>query len=168
MEDMPYVDKKKNVYKYGEFFPMELSPHAYNNSYANFLFPKTKNEVEDYKLRWYDHFFKKYPITIDFSKILDNIKDTTDEILKEVIQCSSCPRGYRIVGQELDLAKKLNVPLSRQCPFCRIEEKVKIWVSQMKEIDRVCDKCEITFKTHYTKEEAPKIFCKDCYKREVY
>ncbi|MBU0612303.1 hypothetical protein KKB58_02700 [Patescibacteria group bacterium] len=168
MEDMPYVDKKGNVYRYGEFFPMEFSPHAYNNSYANFLFSKTKNEVEDYKLRWHDHFFEKYPITINYTDLPDNIKDTSNEILKEVIQCSTCPRGYKIVSQEIDLVKKLNVPLSRQCPFCRIEEKVKTWVSQMKEIDRVCDKCGIYFKTHYTEDEAPKIFCKDCYKKEVY
>ncbi len=168
MNKMPYVDKKGNIYKYGEFFPMEFSPHAYNNSYANFLFPKTEKEVEEYKLKWRNHFFEKYPITLDSSEIPDNIKNTDDKILKEIIKCSVCPRGYRIAKQELDLVKKLNVPLSRQCPFCRIEEKAKIWVSQMKQVDRNCDKCGINFKTHYTKEEAPKIFCKSCYNKEVY
>ncbi|MEI6581176.1 MAG: hypothetical protein WCO07_03335 [bacterium] len=168
MDEMPYVDEKGNIYKYGEFFPMEFSPHAYNNSFANFLFPKTKEEVKNKGLRWYDHFFKKYPITIHSLELPDNIKYTTEEILKEVVQCNTCPRGYKIVKQELDLAKKLNVPLSRQCPFCRIEEKVKKWVSQMKQINRICDKCGIEFKTHYSKEEAPKIYCKKCYQKEVY
>ena len=50
----------------------------------------------------------------------------------------------------------------------RIEEKVKRWASQMKQINRICDKCGIEFKTHYSKEEAPKIYCKNCYKKEVY
>jgi hypothetical protein len=168
MNDMPYIDKTGKIYKYGEFFPMEFSPHAYNNSYANFLFPKIKNQVENLKLRWRDHCFEKYPITIDYSEIPDNIKNTTEEILKEVIKCSTCPRGYRVAKQELDLAKKLNVPLSRQCPFCRIEEKVKKWVSQMKQVDRICDQCSVEFKTHYSKDEAPKIYCKDCYNKEVY
>jgi len=168
MNEMPYVDKKGNLYKYGEFFPLEFSPHAYNNSFANFIFSKTKNEVEDSKLRWHDHFFEKYPITIDYLEIPDSIKDTSDKILKEVIKCSTCPRGYKIVKQELDLVKKLKVPLSRQCPFCRIEEKVKRWASQMKQIKRVCDKCGVSFKTHYNIEEAPRIYCKECYKKEVY
>ena len=167
MNKIPFVDKKGNVYKYGEFFPMEFSPHAYNNSFANFLFPREKNEIP-IGSRWHNQYFNKYPITMDFSGMPDNIKDTDENILEEVIKCSVCPRGYKIVKQELDLAKKLNVPLSRQCPFCRIENKVKRWANQMKQIDRVCDKCGINFKTHYSKEEAFKIYCKECYKREVY
>ena len=168
MEEMPYVDKAGRVYKYGEFFPMEFSPHAYNNSFANFFFPKTKEEVNKDGLRWYETDAKEYPITMPASHLPDNIKDMTDEILKDVIKCSTCSRGYKIVKQEFDLAKKLNVPLSRQCPFCRIEEKVKKWVSQMKQVDRACDNCGTTFKTHYIKEEAPKIFCQQCYQAEVY
>jgi hypothetical protein len=168
MDKMPYIDKIGNIYKYGEFFPMEFSPHAYNNSFANFLFPKIKEEVQSLKLRWHDYYFNKYPITIDFSEIPDNIKNTNEEILNEIIKCSNCPRGYKIVKQELDLAKKLNVPLSRQCPFCRIEERVKRWAEQMKQVNRICDKCEIEFRTHYSKEEASKIYCKKCYQKEVY
>ncbi|MBI2610050.1 hypothetical protein HYW53_02635, partial [Candidatus Giovannonibacteria bacterium] len=34
MNDMPYIDKKGRVYKYGEFFPPELSPFAYNETIA--------------------------------------------------------------------------------------------------------------------------------------
>ena len=174
MEKMPYMSSQKNpstgsgqVYKYGEFFPIEFSPHAYNNSFANFLFPEEKSNIGK-GLKWHDHFFDKYPITMDFSKMPDNIKDTDEKILEEVIQCSSCPRGYKIVEQELNLAKKLNVPLSRQCPFCRIEDMIKKWVSNMKQVDRICDKCSIDFMTHYSKEDAPIIYCKSCYQQEVY
>jgi hypothetical protein len=168
MNEMPYVDKKGNIYKYGEFFPMEFSPHAYNNSFANFLFPMNKEEVVRQGLSWYELDEKKYPITVNHDDLPDNIKETKDDILKEVIQCSTCQRGYKIIKQELDLAKKLNVPLSRQCPFCRIEKKVNKWASQMKQINRTCDKCGIEFKTHYSKEEAPFIYCKKCYQQEVY
>src|SRR3989344_1135048 len=168
MNKMPYIDKNGNVYKYGEFFPMEFSPHAYNNTFANFLFPKTEEECKKDGLQWYQSDVKEYPITILASDIPDNIKNTTDEITKKIVGCSTCPKGYKIIKPELDLSRRLNVPLSRQCPFCRIGDKVKKWVSQMKQVDRICDKCGITFKTHYSKEEALKIFCQPCYRQEVY
>ncbi|MDD5146640.1 MAG: hypothetical protein PHN39_02780, partial [Candidatus Pacebacteria bacterium] len=34
MNDMPYTDKKGRVYRYGEFFPPELSPFCYNETIA--------------------------------------------------------------------------------------------------------------------------------------
>ena len=49
-----------------------------------------------------------------------------------------------------------------------IGDKINKWVSQMKQIDRICEKCGIDFKTHLTKEEAEKVLCKKCYQQEVY
>ncbi|MEA3399556.1 MAG: hypothetical protein U9R00_03565 [Patescibacteria group bacterium] len=168
MMDMPYVDKKGRVYKYGEFFPMEFSLHAYNNSFANLFFPKTKEQTEEEGLFWNNSEIRKHSITIKAKNLPDNIKDATEEILKEVIECSVCSRGYKITKQELDLTKKLNVPLSRKCPFCRVGEKVNEWVSQMKQIRRSCSKCGEEFLTHFSKNKAPVIYCKTCYKKEVY
>jgi len=168
MNNMPYIDKKGIIYKYGEFFPMEFSSYPYNNSFANFFFPRNKEKIKEDGLVWYEANAKEYPITLPASRLPDNIKDTPDEILQEIIGCSTCPRGYKIIKLELDLSKKLNVPLSRQCPFCRIGDKVNKWVSQMKQVDRICDKCGISFETHYTKEEAQKVLCKSCYNKEVY
>jgi hypothetical protein len=46
MNEMPYVDKKGRVYKYGEFFPAELSPFGYNETLAHDFFPLEKEEAE--------------------------------------------------------------------------------------------------------------------------
>ena len=163
MNNMPYKDKNGLVYTYGEYFPMEFSTYPYNDSFANFFFPKTKEEVTETGFQWYEPEIKQYPITISFGDLPDNIKDATEEITKEVVSCSTCERGYRITKQELDLSQKMNVPLPRQCPFCRIGNKIHKWVSQMKQVDRICDQCGVEFKTHYTKDQASKIFCKKCY-----
>ena len=168
MNQMPFVDKTGKVYKYGEFFPEELCSYPYNNSFANLFFPKTKEQALSEGLFWHDFSLKKHPITISSKDLPDNIKDTSDNILKEVIACSSCDSGYRVTKFELRLSYKMNVPLPRTCPFCRINEKIKIWLGQMKQIDRVCDQCDTKFKTHHAKEEAPRIFCKGCYQREIY
>ena len=39
MNDMPYIDAKGRIYKYGEFFPPELSPFCYNETIAQEYFP---------------------------------------------------------------------------------------------------------------------------------
>ncbi len=117
-------------------------------------------------MKWQDDEKKEYEITMQNNDIPDNIKDVDDSILKEVIQCNNCVRGFKVIPQELQFLKKYILPLPRQCPFCRIWEKIDNWIQNMTLHDRVCDKCEIKFKTHYDKKRAPKIFCKQCYKDE--
>lgn len=86
--------------------------------------------------------------------------------MNEVIVCKTCGRGYRVTPQELSLAKQMSVPLSRECPFCRIGAHVKEWVRQMRHFPRTCDACGVQFETHYTREDAPRMFCKSCYRAE--
>ena len=47
MDTMPYVDAKGRKYTYGEFFPPELSPFAYNETIAQEYFPLTKEEARE-------------------------------------------------------------------------------------------------------------------------
>jgi hypothetical protein len=149
--------------EYGEFFPMKFSPHPYNDTLANSFFPKTKEEVLALGLRWLEPDIKEYTITMQNTDIPDNIKDAQDSILNNVIQCKTCVRGFRIIHQELQFLRKHNLPLPRQCPFCRIDDKIKRWVWQMTIKPRICDKCGVEFRTHYTEEQAPKIYCRKCY-----
>src|SRR3989344_2553180 len=46
MDQMPYTDKKGNIYKYGEFFPLEFAPFPYNITFANLFYPKSQEEIE--------------------------------------------------------------------------------------------------------------------------
>jgi hypothetical protein len=46
MNNNPYIDKKGRVYRYGEFFPMEISPFAYNETIAQEHFSLTKEQAE--------------------------------------------------------------------------------------------------------------------------
>jgi hypothetical protein len=168
MNDLPYIDSKGLIYKYGEFFPMEFSPHSYNNSLAHFFFPKLKEEVIGKGLKWYDLESKDYPITKKIEEIPDHINDVRDDILNEVIQCSKCIRGFKIIHQELQFLRKQHLPLPRECPFCRVGEKISKSILTMKIYNRECYKCKENFTTHYNQERAPIIYCIDCYKKEYY
>lgn len=167
MNEMPYVDKNGNIYKYGEFFPVELSPFAYNETIANKFFPLSKEEIEAQNYRWRDIELHNYQITKHVKDLPDHIKDATDEILKEVIACADCGRGFRIARMELDFLRRMNLPLPRECPFCRVGKKFNEWVKESKLVKRVCDKCGAEFESPHTETDYQKILCKKCWLNEI-
>src|SRR3989344_1380115 len=109
MTEMPYVDKAGRIYKYGEFFPIELSPWAYNETLANKFFPLAKNEAENKGYNWKEEEKHEYATTIKADNLPDHIKNIDEKILAEIIACEKCGRGYRIIKMELDFLKKMNL-----------------------------------------------------------
>jgi len=167
MNEMPYIDKKERVYKYGEFFPVEISPFGYNETMAQKFFPLSKEEIVSNGYTWREEEKREYVITKKASELPDHINQVSSDILKETIECEACGKGFRIIQMELDFLKKMNLPLPRQCPFCRIGNKVNQWVKNLRVFKRVCSKCSAEFETNYPKEEVDYIFCKKCYQNEV-
>lgn len=166
MNELPYTDKMGIVYRYGEFFPPALSPHAYNQTIANYFFPLSKNEIENYGAKFKETEIRKHNITLKTNEIPDHISDVSDSILQEVLQCDECGRGFRMIPMELSFLRRRNLPLPRSCPFCRVEGKFRQWVKDLRMIPRVCNLCGAHFETKYTKEEAPVVYCKSCYQKE--
>ena len=187
MNAQPYVDQKGRVYKYGEFFPPELSPFAYNETIAQEYFPLTKGEAEKQGYRWKDPDTKEYQITLLPTKLPDHIKDTGDDILKETIGCAhaappaggcthQCTTAFRIIPEELSFYRRMNLPLPRLCPNCRHYERLaqrnplKLWHRQC-----MCDKaththnghCLNEFETSYSPERKEIVYCESCYNSEV-
>jgi hypothetical protein len=168
MVDMPYLDSKKLVYKYGEFFPIEFSPLAYNETMAIEYFPKTKEQALKEGYLWRDKNSGEYKITIDAKDLPDDIKDVKDDILKEVIKCQSCKNAFRFIDAELKFYKRFSVPLPRMCFNCRHLERrrranpLKLW-------HRKCMKpgCANEFETSYASDRPEIVYCESCYNSEV-
>lgn len=189
MEEMPYVDSKGIVYKYGEFFPLELSPFGYNNTLAMQHFPLTKEEALQKGYGWVDRERGEYVITKKATELPQNIKDTTDDILKEVIECDNCKYAYKIQPNELGFYRKENLPLPHLCNECRherrMEDRLKLHL-----FERSCmcagvtdetglykntvahnhkdSSCGETFKTGYSSGRPEIVYCEKCYQQEVY
>ena len=132
MNNMPYVDKKGRVYKYGEFFPPELSPFSYNETIAQEYFPLTKEQAIEQGYSWKESEERNIQITIKSEDLPDYIKDVDDTIIKEIIQCAhkgecneQCTTAFKIIPQELEFYKKMNLPLPRLCPNCRHYQRLK-------------------------------------------
>ncbi|MEK7560331.1 MAG: hypothetical protein AAB539_00025 [Patescibacteria group bacterium] len=132
MNEMPYVDAQGRTYRYGEFFPPELSPFAYNDTIAQEFFPLSKKEAQERGYRWRDPEEKNYTITRRADDLPDHIKDVDDAVLNDIIGCAhdgkcqeQCTTAFRIIPQEFRFYKKMNVPLPRLCPNCRHFQRIK-------------------------------------------
>ena len=145
MNDMPYIDKKGRVYKYGEFFPPELSPFAYNETIAQEYFTLSEAEAKSKGYRWKDPEPRNYEIQIKNDQIPDHIKDVGDDIINKVIECGhavgspstgsgqtagavcneQCTEAFKIIKTELEFYRKMRIPLPRICPNCRHYQRIK-------------------------------------------
>lgn len=167
MNSMPYADAKGRAYRYGEFFPSELSPFAYNETIVSRFFPLSEKEAVASGYRWQAIGQGDHPPTMKARDLPDHIKDAPDRILEEIVGCEKCGRGFKIVKMELDFLRRMRLPLPRRCPFCRIGEKFDQWVKNLRVFRRACAKCGSEFETNYPEEEAGYILCKKCYLAEI-
>ena len=132
MADMPYIDNNGRIYSYGEFFPIELSPFGYNETSAQDFFPLTKEQAIKQGYSWKDPEPRNYQIDIKTEDLPDNIKDVSDDIVGQVIECQhqgkcneQCTEAFRIIPQELQFYQRMNLPLPRLCPNCRHYQRLK-------------------------------------------
>jgi hypothetical protein len=184
MNEIPYVDKKGRVYKYGEFFPIEISPWSYNETLAQEFFPLNKDETAKNGYAWREPDTKNFNITILVDKIYDNIDDVNEHILKEVLECAhkgkcnhQCGIAFRITDYEFKFYKKHNIPLPIFCPNCRHYERYKVMPSlKLWKRKCMCDKrnhshgknCPTEFETAYAPDRPEKVYCESCYNKEIY
>lgn len=183
MNEMPYVDGMGLVYKYGEFFPSELSPFAYNETIAQEYFPLTKDQAIESGYDWKDVEARNYKATLVSEDMVDNIKDVQDDITDQIINCDhvgkcleQCTESFKIISEEFKFYKKMNLPLPRLCPNCRhyqrlkLRNPLKLWHKSC-----MCDlpshdhegKCEVEFETAYSPDRPEIVYCEKCYQQEV-
>lgn len=196
MNEMPYVDQKGRVYRYGEFFPPELSPFAYNETVAQDYFPMTKEDALAEGYRWRDPDTKEYKVTKFPSDLPDHIRDVTDDILKETIGCAhggechhQCTTAFKIIPEELAFYRRMNLPLPRFCPNCRHYERLaqrnplKLWHRKCQcagaqsesgtyantgtHAHHGMEHCPNEFETSYAPERLEVVYCEACYNAEV-
>ncbi len=186
MKAMPYTSTRGHSYGYGEFFPPELSPFAYNESMAADFFPLTQEQAEAAGYFWREPEHKTYEVTVASKDLPDRIGDVQDDVLQQIISCESCDRTYRIIGTELAFYRKLKLPLPRHCMECRFRNRSS-FLDPVLPRDGSCDcrgatskegdyqngvphfhgvgPCPNTFRTNVVAETIT--YCEQCYQAEV-
>lgn len=159
------VEHMKRTGEWGEFFPINLSPFAYNESMAQENYPLTKEQVLERGWRWREPDKREYQLQT--YKIPDRIEKTPDEITDELLACTDCSKNYKIIPQELEYYREKKLPVPRICHDCRYAERLKLR-NPRKLWERKCDKCSASIKTTYSPESPEKIYCEKCYLKEIY
>lgn len=159
------IEHMKKTGEYGEFFPISLSPHPYNNSDALNERPLSREQALQKGYKWRDADATDYkPAT---TVLPERIRDVSDNITKEILACKHCGKNYRIIQQELQLSRKMDAPLSKFCANCRqlelkkLKNPRKLWA-------RSCAKCHEAIETTHSPDRPEKVYCEKCYLAEVY
>ncbi len=151
---------------WGEFFPSSFSPFGYNETIAQDYYPLSKAEAlkrgfqwkEDDKINYYQG-----PKNI----LPDHIKLVSDEIVKQILSCEQCGKNYKIILQELQFYRKMNLPPPNLCPDCRHRRHLSVR-NPRQLYARTCAKCTAPIQTTYAPERPEIVYCESCYLKEVY
>ncbi|MDD4352158.1 MAG: hypothetical protein PHU71_04215 [Candidatus Gracilibacteria bacterium] len=160
------IEHMETLGEWGEFFPVNLSPFAYNETVAQEYFPLTKEEALNKGYQWKDE-EDTYAYQGPKVEIPDSIEDVQDTICEQILTCEQCAKHYKVIKQELKFYRKLGLPVPRKCPNCRHQNRMalrnprKLW-------DRKCAKCEKEIQTSYAPERPEIVYCEKCYLAEVY
>jgi hypothetical protein len=196
MNDMPHQDKTGRQYFFGDFFPNDLSPFAYNETVAQEIFPLTREEAEKKGYLWREKISKDYKIDISANDLPDSLQETDQDITQKIISCAhergcnhQCTKAYKITDTELTFYKKLSIPIPRLCYNCRYCERIakrnpiKLWkrkcecagdssqnkiYKNTREHTHKDNTCEKEFETPYSPDRPEIIYCETCYQQEVY
>ena len=160
------IEHMKSTGEWGQFFPKELYSYAYNESCAQDFYPLTEDQAVKLGYRWQPKDEREYqPATL--KEIPNNIADISDEIINEILACERCGKNYKIIKQEIDFYKRTNLPIPRHCPDCRYRIRFDLR-NPLRLFDRKCDKCQKDIKSTFSPEREEKVYCEQCYLKEVY
>ncbi len=163
------IEHMKSTGEWGEFFPIELSPFAYNETVAQEYFTLSKEEVLSRGWKWRDEAPPQSPSTRgklnevnQGEGISDNIADIPDSITQEILVCEGCKKNYQIQKQELKFYRKMELPIPRNCPNCRHSARMKLR-NPRQLWNRKCDKCSAEIETTFAPERPESVYCEKCY-----
>ena len=170
MKKMPYVDKQGRSYGFGEFFPPEISPFAYNETCAQDYFPIDKKIAKEKGYLWREYVSGVYKTTIKGKDLPQSIAEVDDSILDQVIECEITKKPFKILEQELNFYRRLDLPLPSIHPDERHNRRLKLR-NPMILRKRMCYFGDKEIDTTYLPESEggpEKVVCTEHYKKEIY
>lgn len=144
------VEHMQKTGEWGCFFPVKLSPFAYNETIAQDYYPLSEEEALKAGFKWRPKNEKEY-------------RKATATILA----CSICCKNYKTTDYELNFYKKLSLPIPINCPDCRYKDRIK-WKNPRQLYSRTCARCSTPIQTTYSPARPEIIYCEKCYLETVY
>lgn len=172
------IEHMQKTGEWGQFFPMSVSLHGYNETLANDYFPLTQAEAIAKGAHWSSFEAPKPQAakTVLAADLPDSIDDVTDEILNQVIVCQATGKLFRITKQELAFYRTHGLPLPRVNHDTRYLDRLSIRLPR-KLWSRQCDCSEAShnhggccaqqFETAYEPHRPERVYCEPCYQKQL-
>ncbi len=159
------IEHMKKTGEWGEFFPMEMSPFAYNEAVVGEYFPLSKEEILAKNLQWKD---EKQSFKYDGPKyeIPNNIEDVPDDICDKILTCEATGKYYKIQKAELNFYRKMELPIPRLCPDERHRRRMKLRNPRIL-FARNCGDCGCEIQTTFAPDRPEKVLCEKCYLKVI-
>jgi hypothetical protein len=159
------IEHMKKNNEWGEFFPMSVSPLAYNQTIAQDYYPMSEEEAKKLGAKWNEEPAIESPK--EKIEIPDSINDVGEDICEKILTCEETGKSYKIIPQEFRFYKENSIPLPAYC--FEIRHKKRIAKRNPRELwDRKCDKCQKNIQTTYSPERPEMVYCETCYLETVY
>ena len=159
--------------EWGEFFPLSISPHAYNETVASNHFKHDKKAIMDLGGKWQDNDFA-LEYTGPFYEPKDNIADYKNneierqKLLTGILRCEVSGKPFKIMPQELAFYLQHGLPIPRKHFNVRFKERFEIR-NPYKLYHRQCmnEGCQNEFETTYAPDRPEKVYCETCYQKNI-
>ncbi|MDO8648364.1 MAG: hypothetical protein Q7R81_01130 [Candidatus Peregrinibacteria bacterium] len=157
----------KKTREWGQFFPLSLSPFAYNESLSMYYHSLSKEEARKRDWSWED--LPEYHLegTEHSDAIPDGIDGVKDDICERVLTCAETGRKFKIQPQELVFLRILRVPLPRVHPDVRMERRLAM-LNPYALFPRSCHRCSKPIQSSYAPDRPEAVYCESCYLAAVY
>lgn len=159
------IELMKQYDEWGGFQGMGHSLYSYNETLSQSYFPLTETEATNLGLEWRQKNVREFQAQIFTPP--DNIFEMPDSVVKEVFSCGFCSKNFKVLSQELTFYKKHSLPLPKDCPDCRHNQRIRRR-NPVKLSERSCSKCGVEMKTSYAPERPEIVYCEKCYLSEIY
>jgi len=163
------IEHMKQHNEWGEFLPQNFCPFGYNESLAMEYFPLSKEEALAKGWIWKDIPDVRLEVekSVDAARLPETIAEVPDDILNWAVVCKVSGRPFKIIKQELNFYRQMNIPIPHLHPDERHNRRVAMRPSCVF-YDRNCDKCQKAIRTTFSTERKEIVYCEECYLGTVY
>lgn len=160
------LEHMRQTGEWGEFFPMRMSPFAYNESVAADQFPLDKAALLERGLKYKEEDSQSNYVGPSL-EAPDTIEATTNDVTNGIFQCEVSGKPYKVIPNEIQFYRDTGLPLPHRSPEQRHLDRMarrnprKLW-------ERACGQCAAPIQTTYSPDRPEKVLCEACYLTTVY
>jgi hypothetical protein len=150
--------------EWGEFFPMRISPHAYNTSVCDDYFPVSREEAGRLGAKWYE------PAAAEGGPpecvVPDSAAEIDDAMTGQTFLCAQSGKPFKFIAAELGFYRAQGLPLPNLCFRERHRQRLdrraprRVW-------QRECACCGARTHAVFAPERPEIVYCVECFIREL-